>query len=264
MSLSLSEKQAKDTQLLQLTNKVRMTSMKSGILNRKAQVALSIDVSGSMDHYFQSGKVQELVERMLAIGIAFDDDGEIDIFAFGTDAQYCGTVNKTNYHECVRYLGNYTVEINGVRIRLSGTRYEPCFDAVLKHYFGNDWRTLNTGGSSGFLGFGKSAGSGRPNLTSPNGDPVFHLFVTDGECSDRQASLDIVDKSSQLPMFTQFAGFGSGFSTLNAIDNMGGRYVDNAGVFTATSLGLTDDDLYAGMLNEFPDWLRATANEGWY
>jgi hypothetical protein len=262
--MDIQQKQAKDANLLQLKQKVTIRAARSGLISRKFKVALSIDVSGSMVDYFRSGRVQEIVERMLALAMQFDDDGEIDIFAFGTGATYCGTVNKNNYHECVQYHGGYDVSINGKRLSLTGTNYAPAFDLVLKHYFGDSWRSLNTGGSSGFLGFGKKAGSGRPHLTSPQGDPVFHLFVTDGECSDYNASLKIVDECSQLPMFTQFAGFGSGFRTLDAIDNMSGRYVDNAGVFTASSLGISDDELYDGMLNELPQWVRATSSEGWY
>jgi len=131
--------------------------------------------------------------------------------------------------------------------------------------FGDDWQNMNNGGSKGFFGFGKKAGEGRPKLSSPVDYPVLNLFITDGECSDGSYARDIVDQGSGLPMFTQFAGIGSdNFRTLDAIDNMSGRHVDNAGVFTANNLNISDDELNNGMLNEFPQWLRATAGEGWY
>ena len=35
---------------------------------------------------FDSGKVDELVKRALPLGLQFDDDGQIDVFAFGSKA----------------------------------------------------------------------------------------------------------------------------------------------------------------------------------
>jgi len=239
----------------------KTTAAKKGLFNRKAQVYLSIDTSGSMRDHYRSGRVQEIVERMLAIALNFDDDKEIRIFAFGTQPVDCGVVTMKNYHECVVYNPSRSVTINGTNIRLTGTNYAPVFEAVLQDAFGINWETLNN--PKGLFGFGKTKSS-RPSVKNPLDNPVFHLFVTDGECADRNASLAIVDKSSKLPMFTQFAGFGRDFHTLSQIDNMQGRYVDNAGVFTASSLNITDQQLFDGMLNEFPDWLRATSNKGWY
>ena len=264
MPLSLSQKQSLDQELGSLVLKAKQQQMRNGVLGRKARVALSIDVSYSMNDWYRRGKVQEMVVRFLALAIAFDDDGDIDIFAFGSDAKYCGTVNRENYHECVKYISDGVVEINGHRITLSGTNYAPCIDLVLKHYFGDGWKNLNTGASNGFLGFGKTTGSGRPHITNGTEDPVFHLFVTDGDNSDQRQTVDIVDKCSQLPMFTQFAGFGSGFHGLNQLNNMQGRYVDNAGLFTASDFNISDDELLSRMMNEFPQWLKATTSEGWY
>lgn len=261
--MQLAEKQVKDQALTRMVLQVKQTAARLGMGARQAEVYLSIDTSGSMNEHYRSGRVQEIVERMLAIALGFDNDGEIRVIAFGSQPEDCGVVTKANYHECVKYNSNGTVTINGKNIRLSGTNYAPAFEAVLQDAFGTDWENMNTGGSKGFFGFGSKKG-GRPCITTPIDNPIFHLFVTDGECSDRREALAIVDKSSKLPMFTQFAGFGSGFSTLDQIDNMEGRHVDNAGVFTASSLGITDQQLFDGMLNEFPDWLRATANEGWY
>ena len=239
-----------------LKAKVRKNQL--GINQRAAEVICVIDISGSMQHHFKSGRVQEIVERMLAIGLNFDPDKQIQIIAFGIKAHDCGTINQSNYHECVQYHDNGTVTINGKRLRLeAGTRYAPAINMAYKTAFGRNWQTLNTPRSL----FRRR---GRPMLKASVANPFFVLFITDGECSDRDEAKKLVDLGSGLPLFTQFAGFGHGFETLSAIDNMSGRVVDNAGVFTAGNLRINDNELLDGMLNEFPDWLKATANKGWY
>lgn len=262
--MELAAKQTKDQNLQRMVLQAKTTAARLGMLNRKAEVTLVIDISASMRSYFSSGRVQEIVERMLAIALNFDPNGQIEVIAFGRNSHDCGVVTKENYHECVQFDGSYAT-INGKRLSLEGgTSYAPALDMAYKNAFGGNWQNLNNGGSRGFFGFGKSDGEGRPKLSSLIANPHLVLFVTDGDCGDAREAMALVDKGSNLPLFTQFAGFGSGFRTLDAIDNMQGRHVDNAGVFTASSLGITDQQLFDGMLNEFPDWLRATANEGWY
>lgn len=66
-------------------------------------------------------------------------------------------------------------------------------------------------------------------------------------------------------MFTQFAAFGSGFSGLREIDDLVGRYVDNAGLFVASDFEKVNNaGLLDAMMNEFPQWLAATAGSNWY
>ncbi|MFC3243155.1 VWA domain-containing protein [Gordonia humi] len=47
------------------------------------------------------------------------------------------------------------------------------------------------------------------------------------------------------------------------MDDLGGRVVDNAGFFEVPDIDRrTDADLYADLLGEFPDWLRAATAAG--
>jgi hypothetical protein len=53
------------------------------------------------------------------------------------------------------------------------------------------------------------------------------------------------------------------FSFLTELDEMGGRFLDNASFFAVADPGeLSDSQLYDLMMTEYPDWLRQAATRG--
>ena len=50
----------------------------------RARVGLVLDASGSMGRQYKSGRVQELLDRVLPLALHFDDDGSLDVWAFDT------------------------------------------------------------------------------------------------------------------------------------------------------------------------------------
>jgi|14BtaG_2_1085337.scaffolds.fasta_scaffold00032_22 hypothetical protein len=254
--MDLVTKQQMDTHLQGQALVAKTTALQRGMIATKAKVGFVIDISGSMANEFASGTVQEQLERMFAIAKHFDDDGELDIFVFGTSAKFVGTVNNSNWYDAVRYEHG-TAIILGERFRLQGgTKYATALEAAYSYYFGSTWDN----GSKSFFGSTK-----RPTAVKQD-YPVFLIFSTDGDNQDQRDTLKLIDKGSQLPLFVQFAAFGRGpFRGLQQIDDLQGRYVDNAGMFeTKDFRSVADKDLYAALLNEFPDWLKATSSEGWY
>ena len=61
--------------------KVNKICLDKGLAVR-ARVAVILDYSGSFCFEYQSGVIQEVVERLLPIGLKFDDDKAIDMFIF--------------------------------------------------------------------------------------------------------------------------------------------------------------------------------------
>ncbi len=57
-------------------------------------VALAIDISGSMQRNYTNGVVQEIVERCLALALQFDLDKKLDVFTFNKDSQYVGSITE--------------------------------------------------------------------------------------------------------------------------------------------------------------------------
>ena len=75
---------------------------KKNLATDRAKVALCLDISGSMSSLYRGGQIDHLVQRIMALGYRFDDDGEIDVFLFGSNAHAYGTLDVNNYRDFVR------------------------------------------------------------------------------------------------------------------------------------------------------------------
>lgn len=47
-----------------------------------ARVGVVLDASRSMNRQYKSGRVQDLLDRVLPLALHFDDDGALDVWAF--------------------------------------------------------------------------------------------------------------------------------------------------------------------------------------
>lgn len=74
----IAEVQSRAPDMVSLVKSVGLTLEKKGVSIPKAKVALVLDISGSMSGLFRSAPVDALAQRALALGLTFDDDGEID------------------------------------------------------------------------------------------------------------------------------------------------------------------------------------------
>ena len=72
--------------IVDLSKKAAFAANKHGIEGQRAQVVLVLDISASMNALYKSGVVQRVIERMLGLAVSFDDDGQIDLLLFGTNA----------------------------------------------------------------------------------------------------------------------------------------------------------------------------------
>jgi hypothetical protein len=123
------------------------------------------------------------------------------------------------------------------------TRYGAAMSAVRRHYFGTS-----------------------QERTEPLPDrlPVYVMFLTDGAPSDKSVATRQIKAASYEPVFWQFIGIGSPreFSYLQRLDDLEGRYTDNADFFSLTEKDLMgrqaipDDALYDRLMNEYPGWLQ--------
>ena len=69
---------------------------------------------------------------------------------------------------------------------------------------------------------------------------------------------------SKEPIFWQFVGLGNdSFDFLEKLDDMSGRYVDNADFFKIRNINkVSDKELYNQLLNEYPEWLKLVKSKG--
>ncbi len=206
------------------------------ITDQKAQVVLALDYSGSMSGLYTSGVVQKTLERVLPLGLGFDDNGEVDFYLFHDG------VRKVNPNITLKNLDNYVS--NNVKGQMGGTNYAPCIMEIVK-----DFAVMkNTGG---FMGIG-----GKKDY-APMDLPIYVIFMTDGENFDHTEAENAIKEASKCGIFFQFVGIGNAnFSFLKKLDNLTGRLVDNANFFELNDITtVSDSDLYNRLLNEFPQWL---------
>ncbi|UMG94941.1 VWA domain-containing protein [Nocardioides sp. TF02-7] len=190
---------------------------------------------------YSKGLVQRLAERVLALGLRFDDDGEVDVFLFGKDVHQPAGLTLDGYQK-------YVKEITGTHRLEYDTRYGAAISRIRRHYFG---------------------GSGERTEPLPDRVPVYVMFLTDGAPSDKAVATRQIRAASYEPIFWQFMGIGSDrFEYLQRLDDLDGRYVDNADFFAVTDDELvgrepiSDDALFERLMTEYPGWLRTARQHG--
>ncbi|WP_067688775.1 vWA domain-containing protein [Nocardia jejuensis] len=207
--------------------KVLLTKGASGV---RARVLLVIDKTGSMAREYSNGVVHRVVERMVPVAIQLDDDGELEPYLYARG--YAKLPNVT-VAEVDAWCATY--------IHLSGT------------HAGIDYGKL--GASNDELPIIGHILQASASSTLP----VLVLFFTDGGFSKKAQIAALMRDASRLPVFWQFIGLGKNkFGMLHELDTLSGRVVDNAGFFAVPDIDrLSDAELYAKLLEEFPAWLRA-------
>lgn len=225
--------------------KVLELSKKLNLEGQKAQVVLCLDYSGSMSNLYHNGAVQELVERILPLGLAFDDNGEVEMYIFDDRC------TKIDYNITRNNIQGYVdKQILKEGYDMGGTAYEPVFKRIVR-----DFARIETEG--GFLGLGGK------KVFKTMALPVFVIFITDGENSDHQEAKEAIVEASKAGIFFQFIGIGdAGFQFLKRLDTMSGRNIDNANFFSIPDLsGKTDEELYELLLTEFPSFVKEARNK---
>lgn len=243
--------------LLDLTKRAAISLEKRGLGEHTARVALCLDISASMHSLYKSGKIQALVERILALGLRFDDDGEVDVFLFGTGGHAESPVTLANH-------ASYVPAMIARRNLEGGTSYGAAMRLIREHYF---------------------AGYGPRSKPLADTHPVYVMFVTDGAPHDRVDAEEQLRYSSFEPIFWQFMAIGrssksvdadgtkkrglltrltdSQFNFLEKLDDLPGRHLDNADFFAVTDpSNIPDDQLYDLLMAEYPGWLPAARGAG--
>lgn len=241
---------------LDLSKKAVLDLVKTkGMDGQIAKVILCIDKSGSMQNLYLRGFVQSVIERVIPIAMAFDDDQTMEVYGFHHGKQKLKDVNLNNLEGYVRK------EIE-TKMDYGATNYAPALKAIFEDFL-NDSSNTQLTKSGGFLGLGGKT------TKSVSKYPAFVIFITDGENSDKSATQKVITEMASHGLFVQFIGLKSSFSDnfkfLKTLDTMPGRFIDNANFFEISDkrlLEMSDDDLYNELLSEFPDWVKLAKSKG--
>jgi len=238
--------------LVDLKKKAAVSLQKKGLSGQRAKVALVIDISASMDNLFSSGTVQKTCERLLGLAMNFDDNQAADIFLFGERSHSVGELTENNFSDFVQkqILRKYSLE--------GYTRYAGVMKDVIDFYYPGQ-APQNKPSL-----FGLFRSKKEEKEVSPAEEPVYVLFLTDGDNGDHAASEEVIREASKLGIFWQFVGIGrTSFNFLRNLDEMPGRHIDNANFFALDDLNrITDEELYDRMLTEFPSWIKEAKSKG--
>ncbi len=212
----------------------------------RAGVLLNLDVSGSMKGLYQEGIVQKVVDRILPLGLACDNDGEINVWGFADGVAKACSVERENY---LGYVEWEMMEEDGELepILWGGTQYAPVIRENLKH-FGLLTRT------GGFLGFGR-----REVLVEESSLDLLILayFITDGENTDQDAAQALFEQIAQAESQIHYVLIGVGNAPFRFLKDAAARF-PNVGFLSVPNLVqfVSDDTIFERLLpKELCAWL---------
>lgn len=192
---------------------------------QKSRVVICLDHSGSMERLYEDEDVQAILEKILPIAMAWDDNGECEVFRFSNRCERI-TTNATEKN-IFGYVNKYVFQ----RHQMGGTSYGSAVDKIGEFVCGeeNNFKAPKQKDSGSF--FSRMFGGGNnSNQPAPTHTPTYVVFITDGECQDEYEAERMIKNYSQFPIFFQFVGIGrTRFNFLEKLDTMKGRVVDNAG-----------------------------------
>ena len=210
-----------------------------GLEGQLAQVVACYDRSGSLDWAYRNGLMQRLTERVLPVGLGFDDNGIVDLFIFHNNAWRSKVdIKLTTINDVIPEITKH---------QSGGTSYAPAIKLILDEYIGK---------SEGWLT------KSRPSKKLQY--PVFVLYFTDGANDDREETEAVIREASKYGIYFQFIGIGdASMPFLDKLDDLSGRVIDNAGFFRASDLDrISDNDLYSKMMTEFPQFVQQARQKG--
>ena len=228
VKVSLEKKMEKAPELVSLVKPLVFELKKKNLETTVARVGLVLDISGSMVPRFKNGTVQSIVNKTLPLAVQFDDDGELDFWFYGTTARKMNSVNLKNYKMAV------PKDWKHLMLDLGGRNNEP----IVMRMVVDEYKDTKI--------------------------PAYVLFITDGGVNQKREIQNIITEASHLPIFWQFVGVGGkNYGILEKLDTMTGRYVDNAGFFALDDFKkVSNEELYARLLEEFPSWLEEIKRKG--
>ncbi|USN15375.1 hypothetical protein KIKIMORA_02290 [Brevundimonas phage vB_BpoS-Kikimora] len=211
------------------------------------RVAAVYDDSGSMMQLYSNGTVQKAADQVLAIGMKFDDDGQVDSFKFNTVAAYVGTQDENQFGTFVKDAILSRNDLWG------GTSYGAGLQAVMDFFFGRGVQSrayvpgVKKKGLFGFGG-GETKGTYENKVFKSEGkDPVMVLFFTDGEPTDGQAAARIIAAAEKANQPIYFNLIGVGNSSFRVLEKLADDY-DNCGYVHLNGFANSDSALYDALL----------------
>lgn len=230
------------------------------------RVASALDISGSMQSLYRNGTVSEFVGKLLPFGMQFDDNQQIDMWAFNNSSQELPPAVADVYDDYVGKCMN-RVSING------GTSYAPVMQAIYDEYFGGvpmktvtreitETQEVAAKGLMAKLTGKKEIVEVKRTITEQVPDtsaavdttPAMVFFQTDGENNDPSQVRAVLERNKGKPIYWFMVGVGN--ERFGFLKELAKDY-DNVAFIGINDLDLSDADLYDKLLSdEFGEWVE--------
>lgn len=230
------------------------------------RVASALDISGSMQSLYRNGTVSDFVGKLLPFGMQFDDNQQIDMWAFNNYSQELPPATADVYDDYVgKCMGR--VSING------GTSYAPVMQSIYDEYFGGvkmktitrevvETQEVAAKGFMAKLTGKKETVEVKRTITEQVPDdsqvvdttPAMVFFQTDGENNDQAAVRAVLDRNKGKPIYWFMVGVGS--ESFRFLKELAKDY-NNVDFIGIDDLNLSDEALYDKLLSqEFGEWVE--------
>lgn len=210
------------------------------------RVGLALDISGSTRSMYERGVMQEVVDRLLAVAVKFDDNGELDMWSFTEEFDQLDTASDKDYGSYVKeqILNNRSIT------KWGGTGYGPVMQDMMRHYFGV---TVSEKSAGGFMG--KLFGKKEITTSAVNNAPAMGIVITDGANYDRDFAARVMRDAQTKNIYWQMVGVGPE-REFKFIKEMADE-LPNVGFINLNDLQMTDEKLYELVVGEeFCQWLK--------
>lgn len=203
------------------------------------RVCAAFDISVSMRPYYagRPSLVQQAFDRLMGVSLAFDDDGNLDLWQFDDSFDYIGTAT-------INDVGTYVDKNLGIR---GATSYAPVLNDIVGRMFGG--APAPAPEKKGLFGglFGSKPAAPAPTATVDN-TPVLVLFQTDGVPNDMAQAKRVIEAARNRPIYFEIIGLNRNQHELRQVQKLADDY-DNVGYVGLTDLDLTDAQLYDALIN---------------
>ena len=234
-----------ESHVINLSKSIVNLSKKSeiDIGDKKARVVVVLDYSGSMRKLYNNGTVQQTLNKLVPLGLKFDDNGTIDVYAFRDDCIPLEDLSINNYDSYV------VKEITSKIDKYGRTVYSPVLYDILH-------KMCKIGLINNIIRFIKSIFK----IKEKDNDTIYVMFITDGgnEDGDNVNCDNAIKELSKHKAFIQFIGIGDNkFKYFNRLPKIKNRASNNTGSAIIKDLeNVSDNELYDKLLGDFSKWLK--------
>ena len=234
--------------LLDLNKKFELNLEKAGITQDKIptlEVICYVDKSGSMDHLYRSGFVNTAVNLFLPLALKFDDNGQIEMGFFDTNADVAPFATAAD-------VGNYMAR---AKVRAGGgTNFAPIIRAIETQRADATVQTVKkpAGGLLGRL-FGKTE-EVQVAVPAQTQYRKYAAIQTDGDCFDESDFHREMAKTSGNT-FYQFIALGTEVDA-GKLQRLADQYPHVAFFVIEDPANISSDEFYQKIVNEkFTAWM---------